>query len=50
MLKTGSFKKCERIKKSEIFKDLFKSGKKVSVRGAKLFFKHNSLEKNRVGF
>lgn len=44
------FKRAERIKKSDEFKFLFKSGKKVSVQGAKLFFLPNNLGENRIGF
>jgi len=50
LLKTGFFKRCERIKNPADFKDLFKNGKKTGVPGAKLFYKENGLGKNRIGF
>lgn len=49
-IKTGSFKRDERIKNPENFKNLFKNGKKTGVSGAKLFYAENGLEKNRIGF
>ena len=48
--KTGSFKREERIKNPADVKKLFKSGKKISIPGAKLFYIENNLEINRVGF
>ncbi|MBO4858093.1 MAG: ribonuclease P protein component [Treponema sp.] len=50
LIKTGFFKREERIKNPADFKKLFKSGKKISIPGAKLFFLENNLEINRVGF
>lgn len=50
LIKTGFFKREERIKNPADFKRLFKTGKKVSVSGAKLFYLENGLEMNRVGF
>ena len=50
LIKTGFFKREERIKNPADFKKLFKDGKKVSIPGAKLFFLENNLEYNRVGF
>lgn len=50
LIKTGFFKREERIKNPVTFKNLFKNGKKTSVYGAKLFFLENNLEINRVGF
>ena len=50
LIKTGFFKREERIKNPVAFKNLFKNGKKTSVYGAKLFFLENNLEINRVGF
>lgn len=44
------FAKDERVKKNAEFKMLFKTGKKASVQGAKLFYKPNGLCKNRIGF
>ena len=49
-MKTGFFKRDERIKNPADFKKLFKSGKKISIPGAKLFYLENNLGMNRVGF
>ena len=49
-MKTGFFKRDERIKNPADFKELFKEGKKISIPGAKLFFSENNLGFNRVGF
>ena len=48
--KTGLFKREERIKNPARFKELFKTGKKISIPGAKIFYLENGLEINRVGF
>lgn len=48
--KTGLFKREERIKRSDDIRKLFKEGKKVSTKGAKLFFYANNSEINRIGF
>lgn len=50
MIKTGFFTRKERIKKTSDFKNLFKSGKKASISGARLFYTENGLEMNRIGF
>lgn len=50
LMKTGFFKRDERIKNPADFKKLFKTGKKISISGAKLFFLENNLDFNRVGF
>ena len=50
LIETGFFKREERIKNPADFKKLFKTGKKVSIPGAKLFFLENNLGMNRVGF
>lgn len=50
LIKTGFFKREERIKNPADFKKLFKSGKKISIPGAKLYLLENNLEINRVGF
>ena len=50
MIKTGFFKRDERIKNPADFKKLYKEGKKISIPGAKLFYLENHLEMNRVGF
>ena len=50
LIKTGFFKREERIKNPGDFKNLFKNGKKVSISGAKLYYLENNLEINRVGF
>ena len=49
-MKTGLFKRDERIKNPAEFKGLFKNGKKTGVTGAKLFYAENGLGKNRIGF
>lgn len=49
-MRTGFFKRQERIKKPADFKMLFRNGKKISISGAKLFFMENGSEINRVGF
>ena len=49
-IKTGFFKREERIKNPADFKKLCKNGKKISIQGAKIFFMENGLEINRVGF
>ena len=50
MIKTGFFRREERIKNPADFKKLYKEGKKISIPGAKLFYLENHLEMNRVGF
>ncbi|MCQ2587504.1 MAG: ribonuclease P protein component [Treponema sp.] len=50
LIKTGFFKREERIKNPADFKKLFKTGTKISIPGAKLFFLKNNLDMNRVGF
>lgn len=50
LIKTGFFKREERIKNPADFKNLFKNGKKISISGAKLFYLENNLEINRIGF
>ena len=50
MIKTGFFRREERIKNPADFKKLYKQGKKISIPGAKLFYLENNLEMNRVGF
>ena len=50
MIKTGFFKREERIKDPADFKKLFRNGKKISIPGAKLFYLENGLGMNRVGF
>ena len=47
LMKTGFFKRDERIKNPADFKKLFKSGKKISIPGAKLFYLENNLGMNR---
>ncbi|MBP5436705.1 MAG: ribonuclease P protein component [Treponema sp.] len=49
-LKTGRFTRREHIKCPDDIRKLFKTGKKVSVSGAKLFFMANGQEINRIGF
>ena len=48
--KTGRFKREEHIKRPADIQKIFKSGKKTSVFGAKLFFIPNELSINRIGF
>lgn len=50
LLKTGRFKKNEHVKRPADIQKLFKSGKRVSVQGAKLFYMSNELGFNRIGF
>lgn len=50
LVKTGFFKREERIKNPEDFKTLFKKGNKASISGVKIFFKENGTEINRVAF
>ncbi len=50
LLKTGRFKRDEHIKRPADIQKLFKSGKKVSVAGAKLFYLENDKQMNRIGF
>lgn len=49
-IKTGFFKREERIKNPADFKKLFKNGIKISIPGAKLYYLENGLGMNRVGF
>ena len=44
------FLRIEHIKRSLDFKNVFKTGKRVSVVGAKLFFMPNNRSFNRIGF
>jgi ribonuclease P protein component len=46
-IKTGSFKKNERISSTKDIRKLFGCGNKVSVTGAKLFYSKNSLDSSR---
>jgi ribonuclease P protein component len=48
MEKTGRFTKKERIKLSGDIRRVYKTGKKVSVNGAKLFVSENHGSKNRI--
>ncbi len=48
--KTGCFDRSEHIKRPEDIKSLFKTGNRVGVNGAKLFFKKNGLDFNRIAF
>ena len=50
MLKTGRFTRDEHIKRSADIQNLFKTGKRVSVMGAKLFYLLNGRAVNRIGF
>ena len=48
--KTGLFCREEKIKRPETIRNLFREGKKVSVFGAKLFYKANNEHINRIAF
>ena len=50
LLKTGRFTKEEHIKRPADIQKLFKTGKKVSIAGAKLFYMLNDRNINRIGF
>jgi len=50
LLKTGRFTIKQHIKRSVDFQRLFKTGNRVSINGAKLFFMPNNLEMIRIGF
>ena len=50
LLKTGRFTREEHIKRPADIQKLFKTGQRVSVAGAKLFYALNDREINRVGF
>lgn len=50
LLKTGRFKLIEHIKRPADVQRLFKTGNKVSIYGAKLFYIENNLNYNRIGF
>ena len=49
-MKSACFARKEHIKRLADFKNLFKNGKRTSIFGAKLFFLHNELGFNRIGF
>ncbi len=48
--KSRGFTKKERVKQKKEIQNLFKTGKRMSVRGAKLFFLPSDLAFNRVAF
>ena len=50
LLKTGRFTRDEHIKRPADIQKLFKTGKRVSVSGAKLFYMLNNRGLNRIGF
>jgi len=50
LLKTGRFTPQERVKKSSEIQNLFKTGNRVGVYGAKLFFLPNGSDVNRIAF
>ena len=50
LLKTGRFTRDEHIKRPADIQKLFKTGQRVSVAGAKLFYALNDRNINRVGF
>ncbi len=49
-IEKNGFSRLERVKRAKDIRNLFKSGKRVSVSGAKLFFAPNELAFNRIGF
>ena len=50
LLITGRFKREEHLKRPVDIQKVFKNGKKVTVKGAKIFWLPNNLGFNRVGF
>ena len=50
LLKTGRFTRAEHMKRPADIQKLFKTGRKVSVQGAKLFYMLNGKNVNRIGF
>ena len=50
LLKTGRFTREEHIKRPADIQKLFKTGQRVSIAGAKLFYMLNGRNKNRIGF
>jgi len=50
LLKTGSFTREERVKRTEDIQNLFKKGSRTSINGAKLFHIPNTFGRNRVVF
>lgn len=50
LLKTGRFTREEHMKRPADIQKLFKTGRKVSVQGAKLFYMLNGKNVNRIGF
>ena len=50
LLKTGRFRREEHIKRFADIQKLFKTGKRFSVAGAKIFFSRNNLNFNRIAF
>ena len=50
MSQSQRFTRDERVKRPVEIKSLFKSGNRVSIAGAKLFFLPNNLQFNRIGF
>ena len=50
LLKTGRFTRDEHMKRPADIQKLFKTGQRVSVAGAKLFYALNDRDKNRIGF
>nr|MCR4789534.1 ribonuclease P protein component [Treponemataceae bacterium] len=50
LVKTGRFRREEHLKRPTDIKMLFKTGKKVSTKGAKLYYQENQLGINRIAF
>ncbi|AEE15466.1 ribonuclease P protein component [Treponema brennaborense] len=50
LVRTGRFTREERIKRSADIQNLFKTGKRVGVSGAKMFVLPNNTDKNRIAF
>ena len=49
-IKTGCFRKKEHIKRPADIQNLFRNGKRISIKDAKIFFIQNNLDYNRIGF
>lgn len=49
-VKTGTFTRDEHIKSPKEISAIFKKGNKISIYGAKLFYRENSLGYNRIAF
>ena len=50
LLKKGRFRKCEHLKRPNEIQKVFRKGNSVGIFGAKIFYKENGSEFNRIGF